>query len=119
LSRHSYLVPKERDATYDQQYLVLLKPERLLLRTLQTTTSMDPIFFKDIRLSMLSDLLALKFKQSCVDFRPQNGQIEVPNSQIPYLEILDPEFPDFLNSNSRIQRSHKGTRPQDGTDPRF
>jgi hypothetical protein len=41
LSRHSYSAPKEGDAVYDQQYLVLLKPLRLLLRTLHTTTSVD------------------------------------------------------------------------------
>jgi hypothetical protein len=80
LSRHLYLTPKEGDTVYDQQHLVLLKPERLLLQTLQTTTS-DP--------------LALKFKQSCADSRPQNGQIKVPNSQIPDSEIQNPESPDF------------------------
>jgi hypothetical protein len=30
--------------------------------------------------------LALKFKQSCADFRPQNGQIKVPDFQTPYLK---------------------------------
>jgi hypothetical protein len=34
LSRRSYFVTKEGDATYDQQHSVLLKPERLLLKTL-------------------------------------------------------------------------------------
>jgi hypothetical protein len=95
LSRHLYLTPKEGDTVYDQQHLVLLKPERLLLQTLQTTTSVDPTFLKDIRVSLLSDSLALKFKQSCADSRPQNGQIKVPNSQIPDSEIQNPESPDF------------------------
>jgi hypothetical protein len=70
LSRRSYLAPNEGDTTYDQQYSVLLKPKRLLLQTLQTITSMDSTFLKDIRISLLSDPLALKFKQSCVDSRP-------------------------------------------------
>jgi hypothetical protein len=38
---------------------------------------MDPTFLKDSHVSLLSDLLALKFKQSCADFRPQNGQVKV------------------------------------------
>jgi hypothetical protein len=80
---------------------------------------MDPIFLKDIRISLLLDPLALKFKQSCVDFRPQDGQIKVPDSQTPDVGILDLESSDFLNSNSRIHRSHEGERPQDDTDPRF
>jgi hypothetical protein len=77
LSRHSYLAPKEGDAIYDQQHLVLLKPERLLLRTLHTTTAGDLAFLKDIHISLLSDPLALKFKKSCADFKLQNGQIEI------------------------------------------
>jgi hypothetical protein len=64
----------------------------------------DPTFLKDIRISLLSYPLALKFKQSCIDSRPQNGQIEVP---------------DFLNSSSWIHRSHEDERPRDNTDPRF
>jgi hypothetical protein len=100
LSRCSYLAPKEEDAAYDQQYLVFLKPERLLLRTLQTTTSLDPTFLKDIRISLLSDSLALKFKQSCTDSRPQNSQIKVPDSQTPDSEILDPESIDHKKAKS-------------------
>jgi hypothetical protein len=79
----------------------------------------DPTFLKDICINLLLDPLALKFKQSCVDSRPQDGQIKVPDSQTLDSEILDPESPDFLNSNSRIHRSHEGERPQDDTDPRF
>jgi hypothetical protein len=56
---------------------VLLKPERLLLRTLHTTTAGDLAFLKDIHISLLSDPLALKFKKSCADFKLQNGQIEI------------------------------------------
>jgi hypothetical protein len=119
LSRCSYLIPKEGDAIYDQEYSVLLKPERLHLKTLHTTTSKDPAFLKDIRINLLSDPLALKFKQSCANFKPQNGQIEVPDSQTLYLEILDPESPDFQNSSLQINKLHKDERPQDDTDPRF
>jgi hypothetical protein len=80
---------------------------------------MDTTFLKDTRISLFSDLLALKFKKLCADFMPQNGQIEVPNSQTPNLEILDPESLDFQNSNSRIHRSQEGKKPRDDTNPRF
>jgi hypothetical protein len=119
LSKRSYLSPKEEDAAYDQQHYVLLKPKQLLLRTMHTTTSMDSTFLMDVCISLLSDPLALKFKQSCTDFRPQNSQIKVPTSQIPDSKTLDLESQDSLNSNSRIHKSHKGKRPQDDTDPRF
>jgi hypothetical protein len=79
----------------------------------------DPTFLKDILISLLSDLLALKFKQSCADSRPQNGQIEVLDSQTPDSEILDLESPDFQNSSSRIHRSYESKRPQDNIDLRF
>jgi hypothetical protein len=95
LSRHSYLVSKEGDATYNQQHSVLLKPEQLLLKTLKTMILVDPTFLKDIRVSLLSNPLALKFKKSCTDFRPQNGQIEVLDFQIPNLEIINSESLDF------------------------
>jgi hypothetical protein len=36
----------------------------------------------------------LKFKQSCADFRPKNGQIKVPDFQTPNSEILDMESMD-------------------------
>ena len=80
---------------------------------------MDPTFLKDIGISLLSDPLALKFKQSCANSRPQDGQIKVLDSQTLDSEILDLESPDFLNSNSRIHRSHEGKRSQDDTNPRF
>jgi hypothetical protein len=35
-------------------------------------------------------------------------KIEVPDSQTSNLEVLDPESPDFMNSNSRIHKSHEG-----------
>jgi hypothetical protein len=119
LSKRSYLTPKEGDAAYDQQHSVLLKLEQLLLRILHTTTIGDLAFLKDIRISLFSDPLALKFKQSCADFRPQNGQIKVLDSQTPDLENLNPESPDFQNSSSRINRSHEGERTQNDIDPRF
>jgi hypothetical protein len=98
---------------------VLLKPKQLLLRTLHTTTSVDLTFLKDIRISLFSDPLALKFKQSCIDFRSQNNQIEVQDFQTPNSEILDSESPDFQNSSSWIHRSQEDKRPRDDTDPRF
>jgi hypothetical protein len=62
MSRRSYLTPKEGDVVYDQQHSMILKPERLFLQTLQTTTLVNPTFFKDIRINLFSDSLALKFK---------------------------------------------------------
>jgi hypothetical protein len=79
----------------------------------------DSTFLKDICVSLLSDPLPSKFKQSCTESKPQNGQIEVPAFQTPDSEILNLEFPDFLNSNLRIHRLHEGERPQDDIDPRF
>jgi hypothetical protein len=73
LSRRSYLASKERDVAYDQQHSVLLKSKQLLLRTIYTTISVDSIFLTNIYINLLSDLLALKFKQSCVDSKAQNG----------------------------------------------
>jgi hypothetical protein len=70
LSRRSYLASTRGNAAYDQQHLVFLKHEGLLLRTLQTTTSLDPTILKDIHVSLLSDPVALKFKQSCANSRP-------------------------------------------------
>jgi hypothetical protein len=34
------------------------------------TTFVDPTWLKDICISLLSNPLALKFKQSCIDFGP-------------------------------------------------
>ena len=119
LLRRLYLALKEGNTAYDQQYYVFFKPKRLLLRTLQTTILVDRTFLKDICISLLSDPLALKFKQSCVDSKPQNSQIKVPDSQTPDLKILDLEFVNFLNPSSRIHRSHEGERPQDDIDPKF
>jgi hypothetical protein len=101
LLRRSYLVSKEREAPYDQQYFDFLRPDRLLLRTLYSITLVDPTFLKDISIILLLDPLALEFKQLYADFRSQNGQIKVADFQIPDLEILDPESSDFLNSSSR------------------
>ena len=76
------------------------KPEWLFLRTLHIITLVDSIFLKDICISLLLDPLAFKFKQSCTDFRLQNGQIEVLDSQILDSKILDLESSNFLNSSS-------------------
>jgi hypothetical protein len=59
LLRHSYLAPKKRNGTYDQQHSILLKPERLLLRTLHTTTSVDSTFSEKIHINLFLDPLAL------------------------------------------------------------
>jgi hypothetical protein len=78
-SKRSYFALKERDVPYDQQHFVFLKPKQLLLRTIYTTTSMNSTFLTNICVSFLLDPLALKFKQSCIDFKPRNGQVEVPS----------------------------------------
>jgi hypothetical protein len=119
LSRCSYFAPKEGDATYDQQHPVFLKLERLFLRIVNTTILVDPLFIKDICISLFSNPLALKFKQSYADSKPQNGQIKVPDSQTPDFDILNLESPDFQNLSSQIHRSQEGERPRDDTDPRF
>jgi hypothetical protein len=62
LSRRAYLAPREGDVEYDQQQQTLLRPKQLLLRTMRTTTSVDVAFLQDIRVSLRSDPLALKFK---------------------------------------------------------
>jgi hypothetical protein len=74
----------------------------ILLEILHITTIVDSTFFKDIRIGLFL-----------------NGHIEVPDSQTPDLEILNPESPDFLNSSSWSHRSHEGERPQDDTNSRF
>jgi hypothetical protein len=101
-SKCSYLVSKEGDAAYDQQYFVLLKPKQLFFRTVHTTTSMDPAFLKDICISLLSNPLILKFKQSCVDFRPQNWLNR--SSKFSNFRLGDPRsgisgFPEFQLTN--------------------
>ena len=74
-------------------------------------TSVDPTFLKDICVNLLSDLLALKFKKSCVYFRPQNSQIKVPDFQTSNSEIPDPKSPNFQNFNSQIHSSQEGEKP--------
>ena len=78
LSRRAYLAPKEGDAAYDQQRSTLLKPEQLQLRTTHITTSMDVAFFQDIRASLESDPLALKFKSHSDSSNP--GEIQTLDS---------------------------------------
>ena len=93
-----------------------MKLEGLLLRTVRTTILVDSTFLKDVRVSLLSNPLALEFKQSYADFRLQNGQIKYPNSQTLDSEILDPLSPSFIKSNTWIHKSQEGKRPQDDTD---
>jgi hypothetical protein len=102
LSRRSYLAAKEGNAAYDQQHSGLYKRERLLLRTVYTTTSMDPIFLTNSRVSVLLDTLALKFKQSCPNFRPQNGtnrSSKFSNSGLGDPRSGIPGFPKFQLTN--------------------
>ena len=62
LSRRAYLAPKEGDEAYDQQQSILLKPEQLQLKTMHSTTLVDADLLQDIRISLQTDSLALKFK---------------------------------------------------------
>ena len=117
LSRRAYLAPKEGDAAYDQQRSILLKPEQLQLRTTHITTSMDVVFLQDIRVSLQSDPLALKFKSHSNSSNP--GEIQTLDSQIPDLMVIDSESPNQTISNSRVYRSQGGEMLQDDTDPRF
>ena len=97
LSRRAYLAPKEGDAAYDQQWSTLLKPEQLQLRTTHITTSMDVAFFQDIRVSLQSDPLALKFKSHSNSSNP--GEIQTLDSQIPDSMVIDSESPNQTISN--------------------
>ena len=114
LSRRAYLAPREGDAAYDQQRSILLKPEQLHLRTTHITTSMDVAFLQDIRVSLQSDPLALKFKS-----HSDSGEIQTLGSQIPDSMVIDSESPTQTISSPRIHRSQGGEMPQDDTDPRF
>ena len=117
LSRRAYLAPREGDAAYDQQQQTLLKPEQLLLRTTRTTTSVDAAFLQDIRVSLHSDPLALKFKSHSKIL--DSGDVLVMDSQLPDSEDIDSESPNLPTLRSRIHRSHGGETPRDDTDPRF
>ena len=117
LSRRAYLAPKEGDATYDQQRSTLLKPEQLQLRTTHITTSMDVAFFQDIRVSLQSDPLALKFKSHSDRSNPR--EIQTVDSQIPDSMVIDSEFPNQTIFSPQIYRSQGGEMPKDDTDPRF
>lgn len=117
LSRRAYLAPKEGDAAYDQQQSTLLKPEQFLLRTVCATTSVDAEFLQDIRVSLSSDPLALKFKSHSEI--PRSGDVQDMDSQNPESEILDSESPNPSTSCPRIHRSQGGEMPRDDTDPRF
>ena len=117
LSRRAYLAPKEGDAAYDQQRSTLLKPEQLQLKTTHITTSMDVAFLEDIRISLQSHPLALKFKNHSDSSNP--GEIQTLNSQTPDSMIIDLESPNQTISSPRVYRSQGGEMPQDDTDPRF
>ena len=117
LSRRAYLAPKEGDAAYDQQQSILLKPKQLQLRTTHITTSMDVAFPQDIRVSLQSDPLALKFKSHSDSYN--SGEIQTLDSQIPDSMVIDSESTNQTISSLRIYRSQGGKMPQDDIDSRF
>ena len=117
LSRRAYLAPKEGDAAYDQQRSTLLKPEQLQLRTMYITTSMDVAFLQDVRISLQSDPLALKFKSHSDS--SNLGEIQTLDSQIPDSMVIDSKSPNQTISNPRVYKSQGGEMSQDDTDPRF
>ena len=59
LFRHSNLIPKEREAAYDQQRTILLKLECLCLRTTHVSTSVNTTFLMEIRAASVKDPLVL------------------------------------------------------------
>ena len=117
LSKRAYLAPKEGDVAYDQQRSILLKPEQLKLKTTHIITSMDEAFLQDIRVSLQSDPLALKFKSHSDSSNP--GEIQTLDSQIPNSMVIDSESPNQTISSPWVYRSQRGEMLQDDTDPRF
>ena len=81
------------------------------------TTSMDVAFLQDIRVSLQSDPLALKFKSHSDSSNPR--EIQTLDSQIPDSMVIDSESPNQTISSPRVYRSQGGEMPQDDTDPRF
>ena len=108
LSRRTYLAPREGDAAYDQQQQTMLKLEQLLLQTVRTTTLVDAAFLQDIRVSLRSDPLALKFKSHSDVL--DSGDVLVTNFQTP--EAIDLDSSNLPTSSSRIHRSHRGEMPE-------
>ena len=77
---------------------------------------MDVAFLQDIRVSLQSDPLALKFKSHSDSSNP--GEIQTLNSQIPDSMVIDSESSNQTISSPRIYRS-RGEMPLDDTDPSF
>jgi hypothetical protein len=90
-----------------------LKSKRLFIKTVILQHQWIQHFSR-IFVLVCFQILWIEIQAIMCNFRPQNGQIKIPNSQ-----ILDLESPDFLNSSSQIHKSYEGKRPQDDIDPRF
>ena len=84
---------------------------------MRTTILVDVAFLQDIRVSLKSDPLALKFK-SHFDI-PSFGDVQHLNSHTLDSEVIDLKSPNLSNLSLRIDRSHGGEMLQDDTDPRF
>jgi hypothetical protein len=81
---------------------------------------MDSTFLKDIRVSLRTDPLALKFKNQYENPRSRDhSHVQVQETVNSNSQISDPASPDTLLPSSRIHRSHEGEMLQDDTDPRF
>jgi hypothetical protein len=65
LWRRSYLAPKSREATFDQQCTTLLKPEQF--RIFAAVVSFDADFLNQIRVATIEDFVARDIKQHSND----------------------------------------------------
>ena len=63
LSRCSNLIPKEGEATYNQQCTTLLKLECLCLRTTHVSTPVDTTFLEEIQATSTKDPLVLDIQE--------------------------------------------------------
>jgi len=77
----------------------------------RTTTSVDASFLQDIRVSLQSDPLALKFKTNFEISNP--GEIPSLDSQVLHSEVIDSESPNQPTSSSRFSRSRETIRDDD------
>ena len=113
----AYLAPKERDAAYDQQQSIILKPKKLLHQIVRTTIFVDAAFFQDICISLQFDPLALRLKDhSKILVLRHDQSIE---SQFLNSEVIDLESSDHYIPCPQIQGSPGDEMPRDDTDPRF
>lgn len=111
LPRRAYLAPKEGDVAYEEQKTNLIKPEQLQLKTVRTIVLVDISFFQDIRVSLQSDLLALKLKNNL----SISGFEEIPSldSQVSDSEVIDSEYPNQPTSSSQVSRLRETLRDDD------